>query len=171
MRLAVYFLIDNSASMFGAPIQAAVDAYQRLCVELDQGLRGTVAVISTLIFDSQVKVVGRQQPVASLPLNAVRVSNQGRAWRQLTEWLTTDIFDHALAFLFTDGPGTDDWIQAVVEVPRDRVRLYGIGCGYKANLDLLIPYLDETINWSHFDLEQFRIFLQQYEPALRLDDG
>lgn len=161
----MYCVVDNSASMYGPAIQVAADAHQRICVEIDQVL-GANAIYSTLVYDSRVQVINHNTSFATttypLTLTAVRTSNLARAWQQLAIWIETDSFDRALALLFTDGSFTDDALAMASRLAHPRLKHYGIGCGYHADLKSLRNCLNGITSWQRFDHTQFYTHLQQY---------
>jgi uncharacterized protein YegL len=139
----VYVLLDTSASMVGAPLEA-----------LKQGLH---LLVSTFIARSQrlvqVGLIGYEStarlitPLAEVndfempTLDAEGSSGLGGAFRLLASNMT----DHnpTLVYIFTDGEPTDDW-EAAMEALRPRIqKFYGVLCGPTADSTSLDTQLNK----------------------------
>jgi uncharacterized protein YegL len=145
--LHVYLLLDISASMTGAPLEA-----------MKQGvhlLRGTLVsrstrpvMLSVISYESTAAEIMPLTQLAEkeefkLPnLIAGGTSGLGGALKLLSRKLT----DHqpTLIYLFTDGEPTDDWESPTAEM-RSRVqRIFGLACGLSPDKAALSKIVDES---------------------------
>lgn len=141
-RLAVYLLLDVSASMHGSRLQALHEG-----CDLTQKCVGRVfqdwqeIYVSALAYESHVKQLYRNQLLGSTP-KLPTFSGEGStsllpAFQLLAKWLQEDLRRCApLAILFTDGVGTDNWMEAcqLLEPYRGRFLMIGLRCGKSSSL-------------------------------------
>jgi uncharacterized protein YegL len=152
VTLAVYILLDVSASMSGARIEALKEAFGAIRAVIGRlSAEWGAARFSVMQYGSQPVVLQRHVPMEGLalpPLSVGGSSALGKAWKLLAEWLHEDAEEILLAFLLTDGPGNDDWIEAgeLLYTLRDRCAMIGVGCGYGCDLEPLSRYLDQIVN-------------------------
>lgn len=172
-RLAVYMLLDTSASMAGSPLVVLEGAYDNVRRSVaDVFLGWDTVLFSVLSYNSQVNPLYRGITYADfaeikpLKLVAGGSSALGKALTRLNNWLAEDAGYQALGFVFTDGPGTDDWLSAAEALDPTRILILGIGCGVKANLTTLSPYMDSILSWEKHNDESFRQVLLQYKTRL-----
>jgi uncharacterized protein YegL len=156
-KLNLYLLIDNSASMHGAPLHAVSDSAFPRTLRLIDSVFGPPAACSLLTYNSAVHIHSRRSHTCTLPqLTGQGTSALGHAWEQLAGWMSEDDDGGRLALLFTDGPGTDNWVAAGERLAGMTHVMVGIGCGRRADLSLLDPYLDRIVYWS-----------EENEPSMR----
>ncbi len=140
----VYCLLDLSASMTGAPIEA-----------LKQGLQLLFASLSTAARrPRQLNLIGYESGIielAPLEMNApLRIpdldtggtSALGHAVRHALRMLTPKV--PARIFIFTDGTPTDDWQSDLRGLRKATKGVYVILCGPKADSELLKPLVTQV---------------------------
>jgi uncharacterized protein YegL len=139
-----YLLLDTSASMTGAPLEALKQGLQLLCGTFIARCTRSVH-ISLIGYESAPRVITALQPVGdyTMPtLDAAGSSGLGGAFRLLANTMPENT--SPLVYVFTDGEPTDDW-EIAIEPLRARVRqIVGIGCGPTANMTMLSSIADPT---------------------------
>lgn len=163
--LAIYFLLDASASMYGAALQAAHDALENITNTLSRVIPVNYpCYYSVLLYHSTVMEVQHQEPMLSANITnlwrAGGTSNLGKAWRYVTTWQEANSLD-GVCFILTDGHPTDDFANAGKRFPRTQISMVGIGCGRSADLRLLEPYLDAGFLWHDMNSDVFLRFLKE----------
>lgn len=169
--LSIYLLLDTSASMFGAPLQALKDNYQLICRSIQNVFAPWQSIrFSALAYDSALTPLFRSihDPLGEVEnLTAGGTSALGAAWHQALVWIEEDSATQAaLMFLLTDGPGTDDWQVAMAEQNELHIVRLGVGCGRHAKLDGLKVYLSDIISPADYDKVEFEEFLRQHRGLL-----
>ncbi len=139
-----YLLLDTSASMTGAPLEALKQGLQLLCGTFLSRSKRPVRV-SLIGFESAARAITSLQAVedfAMPALDAAGSSGLGGAFRLLAQSMPDH--DPTLVYVFTDGEPTDDW-ETALETLRPRVRqIVGIACGPAADAAMLGTIADPT---------------------------
>lgn len=156
--LNLLFVLDMSASMFGAPINAEREAYDFVRRTI-AGMDGLTLRYTTLVYHTQPDVIALQTE-QSQDISAIEpggVSNLGLAWQYMLRFAESARIEGSLvwAFLFTDGGGTDDW-QAAGTPLRDfdgTLHVFGIPCPPEADLRHLQPYLHDVLHLNRLDAQ------------------
>ncbi|MCC7208998.1 MAG: hypothetical protein IT323_16935 [Anaerolineae bacterium] len=153
--LHIYLLLDTSASMTGAPLEA-----------LKQGvnlLRNTLiaraarpSVVHAIAYESTPHALS-SEPLTpgdlSLPaLEPGGASNLGRALRLLGEQMAPE--DNGLLYIFTDGEPTDDWEAALVSIRARVERVYAVLCGPAASEMPFAGRVDRAYRMGDFSPER-----------------
>lgn len=153
--LHVYLLLDLSASMSGAPLEALKQgvslAHTVFAERMGNGRPVKIAIIG---YHSTAQVLVPLSDAASpfpLPdLQAGGTSRLGAALRLLLDQLdqtnSQSINSQStLVYIFTDGDPNDDW-PAVLDQVRPRVtKIYGLACGLTTQADQLKPFSDQVL--------------------------
>jgi uncharacterized protein YegL len=158
-----HLLLDTSASMSGAPLEALKQGLQLLCGTFISRSRRPVHV-GLIGYDSTARQIEPMRAVDEfgLPkLEAGGSSGLGGAFRLLAR--TMPQHDPSLVYIFTDGEPTDDWEDAVQPLRSRTQKLVVIACGPKANTATLEPIVDKAFQVRELtpDLlfETFRAFV------------
>lgn len=161
--LTVYLLLDASASMYGAALQAAHDAFERITYTLprilppDYSCKYNVLLYHSTLTEVQCHESAFLSNIAST-WRAGGTSNLGKAWSRMTDQ-HRETHGSGLCIVFTDGHPTDDFSSAGRMLPRTRIHMIGIGCGIGADLTLLQPYFDAAFLWHDMNADAvFRFF-------------
>jgi uncharacterized protein YegL len=168
--LGVYVLLDISASMHGPALEALKNGYElvRRAVPTAWPDRDPIH-FSVMAYGSHPVEIARRASVHHAPLARLEVggtSALGRALRQLDTWAdidnghytaTYDASLRRLAFVFTDGPGTDDWADAAAALRRNwpDMPLLAFACGSQANLGPLAAAVTRGEHLAALDQDQF----------------
>jgi uncharacterized protein YegL len=153
--LHIYLLLDISASMTGAPLEA-----------LKQGvnlLRNTLttrtarpSVVHAIAYESASHELFPEAPapgdLSLPPLEPGGASNLGRALRLLTETMSPE--RPALVYIFTDGEPTDDWEAALAGIRARVGRVYAVLCGPGANETPFTRQVDRAYRMGDFSPER-----------------
>lgn len=139
-----HLLLDTSASMSGAPLEALKQGLQLLCATFITRSKRPV----------QIRLIGygsTPREIASLrdihefempKLEAAGSSGLGGAFRLVAD--TMPAHDPSLVYVFSDGEPTDDWEVAIVPL-RTRVRkIVGVACGPAASGTALKQIVDQA---------------------------
>lgn len=152
--LHAYLILDTSASMSGAPLEALKQGVHLLWNALSARW-GRTTLISVIAYESAAKeIIPLTDVQAGLhlpPLEAAGSSALGGAFRLLASRLTGH--HPTLVYLFTDGDPTDDWEKAAALV-RSRVdKIVGIACGLTVKEALFDAIANESYSLSHLTTE------------------
>ncbi len=156
--LHLYILLDHSASMGGAALEALRQGAQVLLSALES-CTGRPLRATLIAFESEPTVVTDPQDVRTGLFNAdvnlvlatlepAGASNLGKALRHLAKALPDSTA--AVLYLFSDGGFTDDWLEALAELRPRLKRFYAIACGMAADraalaaADQVLPVGDLT---------------------------
>ena len=138
-----YLLLDTSASMSGAPLEALKQGLHLLCATFISRSKRPVQ-IALIGYESTAREIS---PLADAhkfetpKLDAAGSSGLGGAFRLVSSQMPDH--DPTLLYIFTDGEPTDDWEIAIASL-RPRVRnILGIICGPAANSTALDPLIDK----------------------------
>ncbi len=176
-RLPVYLLLDCSASMVGAPIQAVNEGVGLLHTELlgtPQALE--TAWISAIAFSSDAREVVPLTTVEHFvppTLEAGGITSLGAALALLGELLDRDIVVGSesqkgdwrpLVFLLTDGEPTDDWRPEVEKLAKRTHKAVGtfvaVGCGETVNASTLRALTRNVLLMQDVTPEALKAFFQ-----------
>ncbi len=163
MTIHAHLLLDTSASMSGAPLEALKQGLQLLCGTFISRSKQPVQ-ISLIGYESTARQIAPLQDVTEFTLPKLEsggTSDLGSAFRLLTRTIAEH--DPSLVYIFTDGEPTDDW-EVAIEPLRPRLqKIVGIACGPKANMMALQPIADKVFQVRELtpDLlfETFRAFV------------
>src|SRR5512135_689920 len=139
-----YLLLDTSASMSGAPLEAMKQGLQLLCATFISRSKRPVQ-IRLIGYESTAREIAPLRDVTEfeLPrLDAAGSSGLGGAFRFLSD--TMPEHDPSLVYVFTDGEPTDDWDVALESLRPHITRIVGVGCGMSANMEALTPMVDRA---------------------------
>jgi uncharacterized protein YegL len=141
--LYAYLLLDTSASMTGAPLEALKQGLGLLCGTFIARSKRPIQ-ICLVGFESTSQEIGALSDINGYeipPLEAAGSSSLGRAFRLVATQLPEH--DPTLVYVFTDGDPTDDW-EVAIELLRPRVhKIFGITCGIGATENILAPAFDQ----------------------------
>ena len=158
-----HLLLDTSASMSGAPLEALKQGLQLLCGTFISRSKRPVHV-GLISYESTARQIAPLRAVDEfiLPkLEAGGSSGLGGAFRLLAR--TMPEHNPSLVYIFTDGEPTDDWEDAVDPLRSRANKLVAIGCGPKANTAALESLVDKAYQVRELtpDLlfETFRAFV------------
>ncbi len=139
-----YALLDTSASMSGAPLEAMKQALQLLCGTFISRSNRSVQ-LRIIGYESTAHEIAPLRDITEfeLPrLDAAGSSGLGGAFRLLST--TMPEHEPSLVYVFTDGEPTDDWDTALESLRPHIARIFGVGCGLSANMDALAPMVDRA---------------------------
>ncbi len=139
-----YLLLDMSASMSGAPLEAMKQGLQLLCGTFISRSKRPI-LIRLIGYESTAREIAPLRDVTEfqLPrLDAGGSSGLGGAFRFLER--TMPEHDPSLVYVFTDGEPTDDWDAALESLRPHIARIVGVGCGMSANMETLAPIVDRA---------------------------
>jgi len=166
MQLAVYLLIDTSASMYGASIQAAADAYPMISHYIEETCSGHDIDYSLVAYHSEPVVLFDKVPFADIQverrLTVQGSSNLRRALQLMLKREAETASDRRVCVILTDDEATDDWDTALNDMRPNNLLLIVVGCGSHANIGAYRPYCDMVEPWQQFQQEAFQQILQTY---------
>lgn len=153
--LHIYLLLDISASMTGAPLEALKQGVNLLRNTLTTRT-ARAAVIHAIAYESTARELFPEAPppgdLSLPPLEPGGASNLGRALRLLAASMPTE--SPALLYIFTDGEPTDDWETALAGA-RERVdHVYAVLCGPSAGETPLTRQVDRAYRMGEFSPEK-----------------
>lgn len=155
-RLPVYLLLDCSASMVGAPIEAVRRGVELFVREVrDDPFASQTVYVCVIVFNSDAHVATKGLvPIDQfqLPqLSASKRTSLGKALHVLQQSLDTEVKPAVkgkekgdwkpLVFILTDGEPTDDWQIPRQEIfnrrERKVINVITVGCGPYINVENL----------------------------------
>ncbi|HLY25673.1 MAG TPA: VWA domain-containing protein [Aggregatilineales bacterium] len=137
--LHVYVLLDTSASMSGAPLEALKQGLNLLCGTFIARSKRPVQ-IGLFAYDSKARELAPLADVQAFEmpkLDAGGSSALGEALRLLARTMLTS--DPTLVYVFTDGEPTDDWEVAISEVKGRVKQIVAVICGAASSGEALSP--------------------------------
>ncbi len=183
-RRPVYLLLDTSASMFGAPIQAVQQGVHLIHRELLNNPHAIETVyLSVITFDSSARQIVQLTSVEAFTpptLQAQGNTAMGAAITLLNDALDRELRPNTegrkgdyrpLIFLLTDGAPTDQWKEPVTKI-KARIThklgaLVALGCGPNANVTLLKEITNDVIKMSDVSSESLHQFFKWVSSSIQ----
>ncbi|MBX3082393.1 MAG: VWA domain-containing protein [Anaerolineae bacterium] len=142
--LNIFLLLDTSASMTGAPLEALKQGVSLIHNTLGAQSNRPVA-FAAITYESQAKVLCPLQDVKkpfSLPeLEPGGTSGLGGAFRLLKETLQPKV--KTLVYVFTDGEEpSDEWEPPLAAIKGSVEHIYGMACGMYSRVELMRQFSD-----------------------------
>lgn len=144
MSLHAWLLLDTSASMAGAPLEALKQALHLLCGTFISRSKQTMKV-GIISYESAAQVITPLGDVNSFEmpkLEAGGASNLGKALRLVSEELLDT--DESLIYIFTDGEPTDDWDAVLAGLKKKVRKFFVVACGPNASSATLESKVDRV---------------------------
>lgn len=143
--LRVYLLLDVSASMTGAPLEALKQGVHLLIGTLTTRSNRPIKVCVISYESTAREIVPLSEVKTGLDLPELisgGSSGLGGALRLLAQKMP----DHQPIFLylFTDGDPTDDWEEAIIPVRQRVGKIIGMACGFSPDMTTLKKIAQET---------------------------
>ncbi len=161
--LHVYVLLDCSASMSGAPLEALKQGLNLLCGTFIVRSKRPVQ-IGLIGYESVAREVAPLADVQAFELPKLEAGGSsalGDAIRLLGR--TMPDYAPTLVYIFTDGEPTDDWDKAIAELKPRVKKTIAVICGQAGSGELLSAHIETVIRVREMtpDLlyESFRGFL------------
>lgn len=184
-RLPIYLVIDVSASMAGAPIEAVNNGlrdFENLLRTDPHALE--TAYVSVITFDNDARVVTPLCPVGTFRAPKLATGGAtafGRALESLGAAIAADVKpkgpDHPgdwrpLVFFFTDGQPTDAWRPALKQyldrISRRPATVYAIGCGPKVDVEVLRALSSNVLLSSDLSAERIKSLFAWISQSARV---
>lgn len=175
MSVAVYLLLDSSASMAGPRLQSMMDGVETLLTALSTVRIDAEIIVSAFTYASQITPLWRSLPVKLCQIETPRVggtSGLGKALLSCAASIAQDKLP-SLVLAFTDGVITDDWRTAGAQLRLCNIPLQVIGmaCGNDSNLLLINEILDHVIRHAEYSPEQLSDLITDICKRLITKDG
>jgi uncharacterized protein YegL len=173
-RLPVYFLIDESGSMLGEPIEAVRIGVQTMLSSLRQDPYALeTAYISVITFAESARTVVPLTELVSIQAPEFKASGQtamGAALKELAQAIDRDVRKSSpeqkgdwkpLVFLLTDGSPTDD-LNAGIDALRQVKVVTFVACaaGPNASTDHLSKITDSVVRLDTLDSNAVKSFFK-----------
>ncbi len=144
-----YLLLDTSASMDGAPLEALKQGLTLVCATFIARSKRPVNV-SLIGYESTAREIKKLSDVHEFDMPADLAAAGSSGLSGALRLVSTLLPEHnpplipTLVYIFTDGEPTDDWEIAITVLKPHVEKIFGILCGPAANSDILEPVLDKT---------------------------
>ncbi|CAG0969815.1 MAG: VWA domain-containing protein [Anaerolinea sp.] len=160
----LHFLLDHSASMTGAPLEALKQGFQLAHSTFSAHLRHTL-IASVISFESRPHLISRPTEISKIDglgvLEPGGTSCLGRALRLLEEIMPPK--RPSVVYLFSDGEPTDDW-QVIYQNLRPRLdKLIGIACGLYPHEAWFEQHVDQSFEVSNLTPDMYLRTLRGFE--------
>lgn len=183
-RRPVYLLLDTSASMFGAPIQAVQQGVHLIHRELMNSPQAIETVyLSVITFSDSAKQIVPLTSVETFTpptLTAEGNTALGSAITLLNDALDRELITNTegrkgdyrpLAFLLTDGAPTDLWKDAVGKLKGRSVNKLGalvaLGCGPNVNTQTLKEITEDVLRMAETNPDSLRQFFKWVSSSIQ----
>lgn len=182
-RRPVYLLLDTSASMHGAPIQAVQQGVHLIHRELLNNPHAIETVyLSVITFDSTAKQIVQLTSVEQFTPPVLKAEGNtalGAAITLLDQALDRELRPNVegrkgdyrpLVFLLTDGAPTDNWKEPVARL---KVRtpklgtLLALGCGPNANMATLKEITNDVLKMSDVTSDTMHQFFKWVSSSIQ----
>ena len=142
----VYLLLDTSASMSGAPLEALKQGLHLVCATFIARSQRPIQ-ISLISYESAAKIISPLAEVNDFEMPTLEAAgSSGLGGALLLVKNTMPEHNPTLIYVFTDGEPTDDW-DAAIETVRPRVqKIFGVICGPSADGSILHTKLDKVFS-------------------------
>jgi uncharacterized protein YegL len=144
-----YLLLDTSASMSGAPLEALKQGLTLVCATFIARSKRPVQ-ISLIGYESAAREIKKLSDAHEFDmptdLEAAGSSGLAGALRLVSTLIPANDAAQTptLVYIFTDGEPTDDWEIAFAALKPRVQRIFGVLCGPAATSEILEPVLDKT---------------------------
>ncbi|MEP7289605.1 MAG: VWA domain-containing protein [Chloroflexota bacterium] len=183
-RRPVYLLLDTSASMFGAPIQAVQQGVTLIHRELINNPHAIETVyLSVITFDTTAKQIVPLTSVETFTPPTLKAEGNtalGAAITLLNDALDRELQQNTegrkgdyrpLIFMLTDGAPTDVWKDAVAKLKARTINKIGslvaLGCGPNVNTETLKAITTDVIKMSDVSPDNLQQFFKWVSSSIQ----